>query len=82
MLKSHATIYSLSLIHIFALDLGDQPEGETQHLAVDRVVERVALFGRVEIDLLLEAFTHDRHNVGERSAQTRDLGDDQRIRCV
>lgn len=62
-----------------ALDLGHQSERETQHLAVDRIVECVSLLGRVEVDLLLQAPPHDRHDVGECPAQPRNLGHDQRI---
>lgn len=62
-----------------ALDLRDEPEGETEHLAVDAVVEDVALLGRVEVDLLLQAFSHDGHDVGQRPAQARYLRNDQRI---
>ncbi|MDA6840214.1 hypothetical protein OSL57_26220, partial [Escherichia coli] len=37
------------------------------------------LFGRVKIDLLLQAPAHDRHHIRERPAQARDFRYDQRI---
>lgn len=62
-----------------AFDLGNQPESETQHLAVDRIIERVLFLGRVKANSLAEALPHNTHQVGHRPAQPRHLGDDQRI---
>lgn len=53
-----------------ALDLGDQPECEAEHLAVERVVERIAVLGAVEAYLLFEQPAYDSHNLGERAAQS------------
>lgn len=62
-----------------ALNLRDESESEAQHLAVDRIVERIALLGRIKVDSPLQAFAHNRHNVRKRSAQARNLRHDQRI---
>ena len=61
-----------------ALDLRDESESKTQHLAVDRIVERIALLGRLKVDSPFQAFAHNRHNVRKRSAQARNLRNDQR----
>ena len=62
-----------------ALNLRDESESEAQHLAVDRIVERIALLGRIKVDSPLQAFAHNRHNVRKRSAQAGNLRHDQRI---
>ena len=46
----------------FMLDLGGQSECEAQHLAVDAVVEDIAVFGAVNLDLVIDAVFHDLHN--------------------
>lgn len=42
-----------------ALNLRDESESEAQHLAVDRIVERIALLGRIKVDSPLQAFAHN-----------------------
>ncbi len=61
------------------LDLGDESEGEGQHLAVDVVVEGVSVFGAVDGDLFLHAGVQDRHDVEECSAEPGEFGDDERV---
>ena len=60
-------------------DLRHQSESETQNFAVDRVVERVAFLGRIKIYSPFQTFAHNRHDIRERPAQTRNFRDDQ---CV
>lgn len=62
-----------------ALDLGNQSEGEAEHLAVDAVVEGVTLLRAEEPDVAPQALLHDRHDLGQRPAQPRELGDDERV---
>lgn len=62
-----------------AFDFGHQPECETEHLAVDAVVEGIAVFGAVEDDLPPQAQPHDGHDLGERAAQPRELRDHERV---
>ena len=60
-------------------DFRHQSEGEAEHFAVDGIVERIPLFGRVEVDALLQTLAHDGHNVRQRPAQARHLRDNERI---
>ena len=62
-----------------AFDFGHKAEGKAEHLAVDGVVEGIAVFGRVDGDLLLEASAHDGHDFGEGTAQSRDFGHDKGV---
>lgn len=62
-----------------ALNLRHQTEGETQNLAVDGVVELMSLLDAVKTDVLPQTPSHDFHDVGERAAQPRNLGDDERV---
>lgn len=62
-----------------ALYLRHQPEGEAKHLAVDGIVERISLLRGVKPDAFLQAKPHDAHDVGQRAAQARHLGHDERV---
>ena len=56
-----------------SFDFRHQPECETEHLAVYRVVEGVVIFRAVQADLLFEKFSHDRHDVCQGAAQTGEF---------
>lgn len=60
-------------------DFRHQPESERQHLAIDIVIERIAVLGAVNHDLFFHADIEDRHNIQQRAAQAREFGNDQRI---
>ena len=62
-----------------SFDFRHQPECETEHLAVYRVVEGVVIFRAVQADLLFEKFSHDRHDVCQGAAQTGEFRYDHRV---